>query len=337
MKLKAAVIGCGRIAIGFDDDPKRKMVATHIGAYQHVKGVEVVAVCDVDGSRVDKVCRKRGITKGYTDYLKMLRQEKVDMVSVCTPPKTHASIVLDIARHGLAKAIFCEKPMAHSLQDARAMIDACAEHNIILQIDHQRRFDQMHQAIRAKIQRGAWGRVQRANFYYSAGVRNTGSHMFDLLRFFFGDADWVQAYASANPSRRPDDPNLDGFVRFPNGLLASFQALDHTRYLIFELDCYFQRSRLVLKHSGFDAEFYKVGKSSFFSGYRELEKGKAPFKKDYERSLMVRGVEELSRCLGNGRKSISSGEDGLRAMELIELSIKSAQHHGKQMSVSPKR
>jgi predicted dehydrogenase len=331
--VKAAVIGCGRIASGFDDDPKRKMISTHIGAYQHVKGIDVVAICDRDNNLLNDVCRKWGIKRGYTDYLEMLRKEQVDIVSVCTPPSTHAPIVIDIAKHKLAKAIFCEKPMAASLKEAKVMIEACHRNKIILQIDHQRRFDQLHQAIRDKIQSKVWGRVQRANFYYSAGIRNTGSHMFDLLRFFFGDARWVQAYPSANVSHQNNDPNLDGFIQFKDGLLATFQALDHKNYMIFELDCYFEGARIIIQHSGLDAQFYKVEASKFFSGYKALLQAALPFKKDYKRSFMVNAVKEMMNSLKEGRPSLSSGQDGLGAMELIEMSLASAKAQGKRMLI----
>ena len=53
-KIKAAVIGCGRIGAEFDNDPKRKYISTHTGAYSAVKGVDLVAVCDVDPSKASK-------------------------------------------------------------------------------------------------------------------------------------------------------------------------------------------------------------------------------------------------------------------------------------------
>jgi predicted dehydrogenase len=100
------------------------------------------------------------------------------------------------------------------------MIGLCRERGVALQVDHQRRFDPFHQEVRRFIQEGGLGRVQQATFYYSAGIANTGSHLFDLLRFFFGDAAWVQAVRSQNPSPNPADPNIDGLVKFRSGLLC---------------------------------------------------------------------------------------------------------------------
>lgn len=332
--LKAAVIGCGRIAHGYDADPKCKEILTHINAYKNVRGVELVAVCDKDFTKAQEVAAVRKINHSYSNYVEMLTREDVDMVSVCTPPSSHAAIVKDIARRGLVKAIFCEKPMAESKAQALGMIDACKEAGIFLQIAHLRRFDKMHQQIRTKIQANAWGRIQAANFYYSGGVRNTGSHMFDLLRFYFGEAHWVQAHESANPSGRPGDPNIDGFVQFKGGLLASFQALDHTKFLIFEMDCIFEHARVVIKRSGLAADFYKAVDSSMFKGYRELVQATAPFKTQYQRSEMVGAVNELVATIRTGHSSISTGTDGMEAMVLIDASLKSAHTRGKKVWVS---
>jgi len=158
--------------------------------------------------------------------------------------------------------------------------------------------------------------------------------MFDLLRFFFGDALWVQAHLSANPSNRPGDPNVDGLIQFKSGLLASFQALDHTKFMIFELDCFFEKARLTIKHSGMDADFSVVKDSRFFSGYRELAISKVPFKTKYFRSEMVGAVKEIVDCVRTKRSSISTGIDGAGAMALIEASLKSAGKKGEKIWVS---
>lgn len=102
----------------------------------------------------------------YKDYKEMVRREKLDIVSVCTPPETHRRIVTDIAPY--VKAIYCEKPIALTLDDADAMLDCCAYHGVILQVNHQRTFTE-------------------PVFRFSRGIVNTGSHMFALLLQLFGE------------------------------------------------------------------------------------------------------------------------------------------------------
>ena len=68
--------------------------------------------------------------------------------------------------------------------------------------------------------------MQQASFYYTAGIANSGSHMFDLMRYFFGDVSWVQAHYKNDKG----DPNIDGIVKFRNGLIATVQSLEDEYY-----------------------------------------------------------------------------------------------------------
>jgi len=330
-KYRAAVIGCGRIGSEFDEDPKRKYIATHAGAYNRAKNVILAAACDTDRKKLNKCVKRWDIPAGYENYRKMMACEAIDVASVCTSPETHYRIIKDLVNYDSIKAIFCEKPMADNLRDAREIVRLCKKKKVILQIDHQRRFDPLHRELRNFINGEGMGKVQQANFYYTAGVKNTGSHVFDLLRFLFGEAEWIEAFFSRNESHKKEDPNLDGLVKFKSGLLCTFQALDVTKYLIFELNCFFEGGKIVLKNSGFDMDFYATGKSAYFSGYKELHKASHHFKVRYKRNFMVNAVNHLLHCVRKRKKSISSDEDGLRAVELIEKVILSAMNRGKRI------
>lgn len=330
-KYNTAVIGCGRIGSEFDDDPKRTYAASHAGAYDSVQKSDLVAVCDTDKKKLDKCVEKWKSPRGYTDYREMFTSEKIDIVSVCTPPASHHSVIKDILELGKVKAVFCEKPIAEDIDEALEIVDLCRKSNVILQIDHQRRFDQMHNQIRDLIQSKELGEVQQVNFYYTAGIKNTGSHMFDLLRFFFGDAEWIEAFPSRNSSGNEDDPNLDGLIKFNSGILATFQACDFKKFLIFEMNCIFGNGRIILKDSGFDADFFQVKDSELFTGYRDLDQADKPFKTDYQRDFMVNAVKHLIECVELGKKGVSRGEDGLEALNLIIFAEQSAKNNGERV------
>ena len=278
MKYRAGIVGCGRIGSEFDDDPKRKVISTHAGAYSAVDEVELVAVCDLNKERLKKCGKRWHVPSLYQDYGEMLGKEGLDILSICTWNSTHLEIVKEAVNSGV-KAIFCEKPIADSLKNADEMIKLCNEKKVILQIDHQRRFDKFHQEIRSFLQNGNLGRIQQITFYYTSGIANTGSHMFDLLRFFFGDVAWVQATYSRNKSPNPNDPNIDGVMKFRDGTFCAIQACDVQEFLIFEMDCIGTKGRLNITHSGFDVEFYEVRESEIFSGYKEIFKSDFPINK----------------------------------------------------------
>lgn len=330
-KYNTAVIGCGRIGSEFDDDPKRAYVASHAGAYSSVDESNLVAVCDMDKEKLDKCVSRWKGPKGYSDYREMFDKEKIDIVSVCTPPETHYSVIKDILDSSDVKAVFCEKPIAANLDEAFSIVDLCKKRGVLLQVDHQRRFDHMHNQIRELVHTKKMGEVQQVNFYYTAGIRNTGSHMFDLLRFFFGDAEWLEAFPSKNESGNEEDPNLDGIVKFKNGILATFQACDSKKFLIFEMNCIFETGRIILKDSGFDADFFQVKNSDLFTGYKDLGAGKKTVDTDYKRDFMVSAVKHLIDCVESGKKTLSAGEDGLNALNLIMAAKESAEENGKRV------
>jgi predicted dehydrogenase len=294
----------------------------------------VVAICDIDEHRLKKCAQRWKIQKTYKDYREMLTKEKLDILSICTPVDTHYPILKEAIKNKNIKAIFCEKPMAKTISQAEKMIELCEENNIILQVDYQRRFDSLHNKLKRVINDKKYGKVQQVNFYYTGGICNTGSHMFDLLRFLFGEINWIEGFFSRNPSVNPDDPNIDGIMRFKNGLMATFQACEVKQYLIFELNCFLEKGRIVLKNSGFAVDFWKVGKSRYFSGYKELCNSKFPFKTDYKRNFMVSAVEHLVKCIKEEKESVSSGKDGLATLKMTASAINSAENKGKRIILS---
>ncbi len=316
MPYRAGIIGCGRIAAGFDDDPRRGYVSTHAGAYIRTPGIELAALCDVDAARVQRSGDKYQVRGRYTDFREMLAHERLDLVSVCTWNDSHREIVEAAAAAG-ARTIFCEKPLADSLPAADAMVRACKRAGVLLLVDHQRRFDRFHQQIRESLHQGRLGRIQQVTCYYTAGITNTGSHLLDLLRFLFGEVDWVQAIPSRNPSANPQDPNLDGWLQFREGPLAALQACDVRDYTIFELNVLGTLGRLRVMSHGFDAQFEEARDSSHFAGYRELYPAKAPLDFDGSREFMLQAVNHLLGCLEGRDRPLCTGEDGRAALELI--------------------
>ena len=93
MIYRAAVIGCGRIGSEFDDDPKRKTISTHAGAYSAVDEIKLVAASDLNEQKLMRCGKRWRITSLYTDYREMLKKESLDIISICTWNSTHLEIV----------------------------------------------------------------------------------------------------------------------------------------------------------------------------------------------------------------------------------------------------
>jgi predicted dehydrogenase len=197
------------------------------------------------------------------------------------------------------------------------MVRTCREHGVLLMIDHQRRFDRMHRDAVEYVRSGKLGTIQQVTCYYTAGVANTGSHVFDLLRFFFGDVASVRAWPSSNPSPNPADPNYDGWLQFRDGPSTALQACDVKHYVILEINILGEAGRLRIMASGYDAQYEVVRESDKFAGYRELFPAATPFETPTEHEFMLQAMDHLSGCLDRGEPPISTGTDGRASLEII--------------------
>jgi UDP-N-acetylglucosamine 3-dehydrogenase len=84
-----------------------------------------------------------------TDFRRLLERKEIQMVDICLPTYLHAEIAIAAAEAG--KHILCEKPIAHSLAAADAMIEAAAQNNVKLMIGQVRRFDHRYRSIKEEL------------------------------------------------------------------------------------------------------------------------------------------------------------------------------------------
>lgn len=144
-KVKIGVIGCGSIA-----------QHRHLPEYKMNERVELVAVCDINTERANSVAQQYGV-KAYTNYEELLASGTVEAVSVCTPNYLHAPISVAALNSGVH--VLCEKPMATSEEEAKAMIEAAKTNGKKLMIGHNQRFVASHQKARELIEKGEIGKI----------------------------------------------------------------------------------------------------------------------------------------------------------------------------------
>lgn len=125
-KLKIGIIGAGNIA------------GSHINALMGIEEVEIIAVADIDSEKAEVLASKcgAGATK---DYNEIITDETVEAVFILTPPNRHREPFLEAAM--AKKAIFCEKPLAHRLEDAEAVVAAVGENDTFCQVGFVLRYN----------------------------------------------------------------------------------------------------------------------------------------------------------------------------------------------------
>ena len=152
---------------------------------------ELVAVCDVFEPNLNKVADACGAGR-YPDLAAALEAEKPDVVAICTENRSHAQLTIQAAQAGV-QGIYCEKPMATNLGEARAMVRVCEDQRVALVINHQRRVQPDLVRARELIQAGAIGPVERIRASCAGDFLTDGTHAVDSILWLAGDArvQWV--------------------------------------------------------------------------------------------------------------------------------------------------
>ena len=159
-KLKIGIIGCGGIANG-----------KHMPSLSALPEVEMVAFCDIIVERAQAAAEKYGTpdAKVYEDYHELLADPAIDVVHVLTPNREHAPITIDALHAG--KHVMCEKPMAKTAADARAMVQAAKESGKKLTIGYQNRQKPESIYLKKVVNRGDLGEIY---FAKALAVRRRG-------------------------------------------------------------------------------------------------------------------------------------------------------------------
>lgn len=100
-------------------------------------GENIVALCDIDANRLAGAAKKHPRARQFRDFRKMFdeMEKSIDAVTVATPDHTHAVAAMAAIKRG--KHVFCEKPLAHSIGEVRALVKAAREHKVVTQLGNQ--------------------------------------------------------------------------------------------------------------------------------------------------------------------------------------------------------
>lgn len=342
--LKVGIIGCGRVGSLLEEDPLRGKPCTHAGGFQALSSTKIVAGCDINPSRLEKFGERWKVDRLYQDYRKMLRQERPDIVCIATWTHLHSEMVIESARAGV-KGIYCEKPIAIDISQAKAMVRACERKKIPFIINHERRWDFHYQQARKLIQSGKIGELRTivgnalswkpgklpTRTFGGGAMFHDGTHLTDLLLYFGGPIDWVAGHEFRPNGKRYIEETACAMIRFRNGALGFIEGGGARKYFNFELDIQGSEGRILIGNGG--RELFLTRKSRRFSGFHELERVAFPEPKRYENPF-IGGARDMVRCIRKGSESISSGRDGLKALEVIFAIYQSARAKGKQLKLA---
>jgi predicted dehydrogenase len=230
-KFGFGIVGCGMIANWHAHGIEAAERGTLMGAF------------DIKSEYAENFCARYGI-KQYATFEEILADDKIEVLSICTPSGLHAKYALDAARAG--KHILIEKPIALNVADADGIIEASEKYNIKIGVVSQLRFRKATKILKSIIVEGRLGRIVTADLfmkynrtqdYYDqskwrgtwaldggGALMNQGIHGVDILLYIMGPVKSVFGMARTLARNIEVEDTASAVLEFANGTIGIIQG-----------------------------------------------------------------------------------------------------------------
>ncbi len=332
-KLRIGIIGAGRIG---------KLHATNL--MRSVPMAELAAVSDVYEPAAKELAEKLNIPAYYSDYRKILEDETIDAVFICSSTDTHSPISIEAAKAG--KHIFCEKPIDHDLDRIAEVLDAVKAAGVKYQVGFNRRFDRNFRHVHEVVKNGGVGNVHIVKVTsrdpeappisyvkVSGGIFvDMAIHDFDMVRYLSGsEVEEVSAVGTClvNPEIgvAGDVDTCIITLRFKNGALG---VIDNSRQAVYGYD---QRVEVFGSKGCITADNETANNTTLYTADGvSKEKPLWFFLERYNDAYIQEEVDFVDACL-NDKPTVVGAFDGLQPVKIAIAAKKSCELGGVPVKV----
>lgn len=324
--LRAAVIGVG------------SMGRNHARVYAEMEDVQLIAVADVDQAAAVRVANIYGV-RAYADYRTMLDMEPLDLVTIAVPTRLHREVAQEAAARGVH--LFVEKPLAGSVEDAQAIIDAARAAGVKLGVGHIERFNPAILQLKVELDAGRLGRMFQLHARrvgpFPPRVEDVGV-VFDLathelnIMEYLANARVVSLYAETEREIHAQHEDLlSGVIKLDNGVVGVLDINWLTPTKIRELSVIGERGMFRVNY--LTQELY-LHENSFFSDNWEsavalmgVSEGRT-IKYEIKRKEPLKAeLESFVEAIREDKPPAIGGEEGLRAVFLAQKLVESGLRH----------
>ena len=327
MTYRIALIGTGRVGyqFSFGDLPDN-----HAEAVAHVAGCQLVAGVNRGREKLEEFGRRFGVDALYCDFRLMLKEVAPDICIVATHPELHLDMVVGCAEAASTRAIICEKPMALSLEECDRMVAACERADVLLQINHNRRWDAEWQLAAQLLKEGAIGDLFHVRCHWDGGKPkpswrsdNEGpllhdfTHYFDMLDMLAGRVEWLCGMAEQRARPWAIEDFGAAFVKFSNGVTGTLYSAELSEYC--DLDFELRGSRGVIQMKDERVKLLQPVLDDYEpeSGFQWSSLAETEIARPQPASTYVCALEELLAALEGSGSLRSDGTVGSRSLEMI--------------------
>ncbi len=323
---RAALVGVGRMGAFIDNEVAgrgRSLPYSHSAGYEACDRTDLIAGADMREDVLEKFGERYGVPKErqYTDFRQMILTEKPDILSIATQPHQRAEVALFAIENGV-KALYVEKPLCASMDEANALLAACEQNGTVLNMGTNRRWHPGYADLRGAIASGDYGRLIALEIQHKGTLFNTQSHWIDTLRILNGDAEaiWAQAYMSNGPESIDgdtvvNDPHTEGLIAFENDVIAHLVA---------------RPGRHVFRAYCENAELIAYGDNDFEIRPVDGEPISIPYDPV---SSTVRLIEDLAQALDSGNPTKGGIEAAYKNTEILFALLESEKRAGARVAI----
>ena len=318
------------------------IAAQHMIAAFRANGDNVVAVMSADADRAATYARNHSIARGVASLGDLVHSKDINAVYISTTNELHRQQVFAAAAAG--KHVLCEKPLALSLEDARAMVAMCRERGVVMGTNHHLRNAATHRAMREAIKAGRIGRPLFSRVFDAvylpphlqgwridrpeAGggvVLDITVHDADTLRFVLDDEPVaVTAMTSRSGMGRADlEDGVMGVIRFESGLIAQFHDAFTVRYARTGFEVHGEEGSLI----GSDC----MTQMPIGDVVLRTKDGERQLSIDHE-NLYLRAVRLFDDAVAGRGTPSATGEDGIKSLS-VALSTREAARTGRETPI----
>lgn len=313
-KLKWGVVGLGRFVEN-----------SFLPAIKYVRKSVVVSLCSRDLNRAKELSLKFGVPKYFNDYEKFLKSD-IDAVYVASANAFHYEQVIKAANAG--KHIFCEKPLALNSQQAEEMVETAKKNNVRFAVNYVHHFHPLVLKAKELLKDQKLGKLVSVqmnfnidfppdnNFRFKkelsggGALRDIGTHMIDLLRFFGGEIIEIDGVLDNLIYQSEVDDFASAIVKFEKGGYGYFNVSYNTRKAFNRID--------ILCHKGAIEIENLIGRKLIGPKLSILLEGEA--RKSFRRrgNKMVFVLKSIQKSFMRNEQPLVTGEDGLINMKIME-------------------
>lgn len=320
MKYKVLLVGLGQMGVGYDvGTADHAAILTHARAFSLHPDFELAGGVDPDEANRARFANYYGGWTG-SSLADGMQAVQPDVVIIASPTEHHAEGVHTALQHGRPKLILCEKPLAHGLADAQAMVAACREAGCQLYVNYLRRVEPGVLEVRRRLINGAIATPVKGVLWYTKGLLHNGSHFSNLLEFWLGPVDGFRIIDSGR-LWGGSDPEPDVQVKFAAGEVT-FLAAQEEHFSHYEIQLVTPNGCLRYEQGGAKIIWQPTVPDRDVAVYTVLSAVGETIATEGGR-LPWHVADNVSACLRGGPSTLCSGEDALRTLESL-LKMKAA-------------